>query len=456
MSTSTPEMTNQQATDWMLGNPTQNSTASSPTAGIDTSGLLANFYKKTPAELKALSTALKNAGYPIKVTSSPTAKLRDLYARSYYDFIVYKKSVPDAPVQSVDEYLSTFRPSGGIAGPRVSESFGITTPQTAATAIRKYYQEMLYREPTQKEITTLTNKLNTAEKNNPTKTVTRKVDGKTQTFTTPGISSNQFLIDSIAKTKEYKKNVGKSPDLLKRNLEKQEYDNLTKGKTMEEVSQINKTNPYGRGFSEVFKIVSDYATKVGTIDDATKAQISRDVYDTANEGNKGYIQQKVNEQIQVSPVMKATGEVGANLQDLRATAAANGLDLEKTFGLVLTDWAQKLDQGEKIDTFKQTIRDVAKRGLPENIGALMDKGVDLATIYSPYKRAMANTLEINEDTITLDDPTLRSAIGATGEQTLYDYQRSLRKDPRWQYTNNAREEVSSIVNTVLRDFGFQG
>ena len=154
--------------------------------------------------------------------------------------------------------------------------------------------------------------------------------------------------------------------------------------------------------------------------------------------------------------MKATGEVGANLQDLRATAAANGLDLEKTFGLVLTDWAQKLDQGEKIDTFKQTIRDVAKRGLPENIGALMDKGVDLATIYSPYKRAMASTLEINEDTITLDDPVLRSAIGPTGEQTLYDYQRSLRKDPRWQYTNNAREEVSSIVNTVLRDFGFQG
>lgn len=454
MSTTTPEMTNQQVNDYMTGDPTQNSTASA-TASIDTSSLLTNFYKKTPAELKALSTALKNAGYSVTITSSPTSKLRDQYAKSYFDFIIFKKSMPDSPVATVEDYLSTF-PAKGVGGPRVSESFGITTPQVASAAIKKYYQEMLYRDPTQKEIDSLTKKLNTAEKNNPTKTVTKKVDGKTQTFTTPGISSNQFLIDAIAGTKEYKKNVGKAPDLLKRNLEKREYDNLIKGKTMEQVSEINKTNPYGRGFSEVFKIVSDYATKVGTIDDATKAQIARDIYDTANEGNQGYIQQKVNEKIAVTPGATATGEVGKNLADLRAVAKANGIDLDKQFGLVLTDWVQKLDQGEKIDTYKQIIRDVAKRGLPENVGALMDKGVDLETIYSPYKRAMANTLEVNEESITLDDPTLRSAIGPEGEKTLYDYQRSLRKDPRWQYTDNARGEVSTIINTVLRDFGFQG
>lgn len=454
MSTTTPEMTNQQVNDYMTGDPTQNTTASA-TASIDTSSLLANFYKKTPAELKALSTALKNAGYPVSITSSPTARLRDQYAKSYFDFIIYKKSLPESPITTPEEFLSTF-PSKGVGGPRVSESFGITNPATAAQNIKEYYQKMLYRDPTQKEIDNLTKRLNAAENKNPTKTVTKKVDGKTQTFTTPGINSNQFLIDSIAKTKEYKKNLGTAPDLLKRNLEKEAYYNLIKGKTMEQVSEINRTNPYGRGFSEVFKIVSDYATKVGTIDEATKAQLAREIYDSANETNQGYIQQKVNEKIEVIPGAKATGEVGKNLNELRLTAAANGIDLDKQFSSVLTDWARKLDQGENIDTFKQTIREVAKRGLPENIGALLDKGVDLEAIYAPYKKAMANTLEINEDTINLDDQTLRSAITAEGEKTLYDYQRSLRKDPRWQYTNNARDEVSTIVNTVLRDFGFQG
>ena len=43
-----------------------------------------------------------------------------------------------------------------------------------------------------------------------------------------------------------------------------------------------------------------------------------------------------------------------------------------------------------------------------------------------------------------------------GETSLYDFQRALRKDARWQYTNNAREEVSNSVMQVLKDFGFRG
>ena len=53
-------------------------------------------------------------------------------------------------------------------------------------------------------------------------------------------------------------------------------------------------------------------------------------------------------------------------------------------------------------------------------------------------------------------PTLRGAISDKGETNLYDFQRMLRKDSRWQYTQNARQEASDITLNVLRDFGFQG
>jgi AraC-like DNA-binding protein len=69
---------------------------------------------------------------------------------------------------------------------------------------------------------------------------------------------------------------------------------------------------------------------------------------------------------------------------------------------------------------------------------------------------MANVLELNAEQINLNDPTLRSAISDKGETNLYDFQRQLRKDSRWQYTQNARQEVSDITLNVLRDFGFQG
>jgi hypothetical protein len=69
---------------------------------------------------------------------------------------------------------------------------------------------------------------------------------------------------------------------------------------------------------------------------------------------------------------------------------------------------------------------------------------------------MAQVLELNPDAIDLRDPTLRMAISDKGDMNLFDYERSLRKDNRWQYTQNANDEVSSAVLGVLRDFGFRG
>ena len=65
-------------------------------------------------------------------------------------------------------------------------------------------------------------------------------------------------------------------------------------------------------------------------------------------------------------------------------------------------------------------------------------------------------LELNPDEIELNDNTLRSAIGQDREMNVYDFKKALRKDSRWQYTENAREEVANSVLGVLRDFGFQG
>jgi hypothetical protein len=69
---------------------------------------------------------------------------------------------------------------------------------------------------------------------------------------------------------------------------------------------------------------------------------------------------------------------------------------------------------------------------------------------------MAAILEINADSINVNDPTLRMGIGADKEMPLYEYQRALKQDARWQYTDNAKEDVSNSVQRVLRDFGFMG
>ena len=139
---------------------------------------------------------------------------------------------------------------------------------------------------------------------------------------------------------------------------------------------------------------------------------------------------------------------------LAKTAMANGLNINQFADA--DQWATRVAAGEPIETFKQTIRNAAKLGLPENVKSLVDQGIDLDTIYSPYKETMASILEINPNSINVNDPMLRKAIGPDKEMSIYEFQRTLKQDPRWQYTNNAREDVSSSVQRVLRDFGFMG
>lgn len=143
-------------------------------------------------------------------------------------------------------------------------------------------------------------------------------------------------------------------------------------------------------------------------------------------------------------------------QALATTAKANGLDLDKNFAGQADAWIKRVENGEDIDVFKNLIRQTAKMGLPDKVGKLLDEGVDLETVYTPYRNSMAATLEISPETISLNDKTLRGAIGPDKEMPIYEFERALRKDPRWEYTNNAREEAYAAVNKILQDFGFRG
>jgi hypothetical protein len=161
-----------------------------------------------------------------------------------------------------------------------------------------------------------------------------------------------------------------------------------------------------------------------------------------------------------------SGQALKDYQTLQSIAKANGLSLKDILpGISATTTSGDLEEAvlEKIalgeldvNRISQDARRLAAIGQPQFVRGLLDQGYDLDQIYSPYKARMANTLEINPEEIELNDPTLRSAISDKGEMNLYDFERSLRKDSRWQYTQSAREEVGNVALSVLRDFGFQG
>lgn len=283
-----------------------------------------------------------------------------------------------------------------------------------------------------------------------------KQDKELQKILTQAVNENwtqQKFANSVQNTTWFK---SKAPELQRREFNKRQYRDLLQQPNADKQALYQNTE-YGRGLARTIQMVKDNAIATGAaIDEATAEVIAQDLYDSASETDPYSVRNQIRARIAYKPGTIMGGEAGKDLRDLQNTARANGLDLDKQFGNSIQGWLQRLNQGESIETFKQLIRNTAKVGLPDKVSALIDQGVDLDTIYSPYKNMMAATLEVNPDTIQLNDPTLRMAIGPDKEMSLYDYQRSLRKDPRWQYTNNARSDVSKAALQVLKDFGFQG
>jgi len=226
---------------------------------------------------------------------------------------------------------------------------------------------------------------------------------------------------------------------------------------LSKIGQLNSTSSYARGLASAKAFIEATASGLtGTMDPKRLDAFVKKMYDSANDKDVNIINRELAALISYKPGTQLGGSVGADLTKLRATARANGFDLDTTFKDQINNWMQRLAVGESVETFQNTIRSQAKLGLPDKVANLLDQGLDLANIYAPYKNVMAAVLEVAPDSINLNDATLRSAIGPEKEMSLYDFQRTLRKDARWQYTDNARQETSDSVLRVLRDFGFQG
>lgn len=188
-------------------------------------------------------------------------------------------------------------------------------------------------------------------------------------------------------------------------------------------------------------------------------------YLTANgEDPKLWIEDKVKTDVlfgkqEVNSLAIPEGPSGKYFVALKNFAADNGLLLSDG---AATSYANSIVTGT-IDenTAFNTLRESAAEAFP----ALADKikaGINLKTLADPYIQSMSSILEIPDSGIDLFDPKVRGALaytlpdGKVGTRSIYDFEKELRKDPRWQYTNNARNEAASVATTVLKDFGFMG
>ena len=271
------------------------------------------------------------------------------------------------------------------------------------------------------------------------------------------------FISELSNTAWFKSNAGA---IRQRGFFKRQYDALQQQIKTDDpnyqsrLEELDKTSEYGRGLANTIQKVKEEARTIGRqIDDTTARVIATNLYNYANELDDVKIRNAVLGAGKFTVGGITTGEAGVNKQTLLTVARANGLDLDKNFGeATINTWLDRIAQGESIETIKNLIRQTAKTTwqVDDRVGALLDQGVDLQTVYSPFRKEMATILELPEDEITIDQLSKKGLFGGQKPMNLYDFRRSLRQDDRWQYTEGARTEMAALTENLLRDFGFVG
>lgn len=202
--------------------------------------------------------------------------------------------------------------------------------------------------------------------------------------------------------------------------------------------------------------ITDWIVQQGfSLDDAAITRITNQAISLGLSPSSPQIKNLVDAEYTYAPGSTLGGLSGRRLQTLRQTAVANGFDLEKDFAGQLDNWLTRMSKGEDIETFNSIIRNAAKIGLPEEIGKMLDQGMNLETIMTPYRNARASILEENPDSIPLNE-LVQSAITDNGFVPVFKFKINQRKNPKWKDTDNARQEASTVAYNILRDFGFVG
>jgi hypothetical protein len=250
---------------------------------------------------------------------------------------------------------------------------------------------------------------------------------------------------------------------------KQRYVQLYNYEDLVQTGQAQGTTKYEQDIAKLERQIADKARSLGSgiASDPEKIKlVARNMYIT----NQGIDDPMTVDFIAaaIRPITSTIGGVatqtysGQALKDYQAIqdiARSNGFRVKDIIpgGMNERQVLEGIATG-KLDPNRiaQDTRILAQQGQPQYVRDLLSQGYNLDQVFAPYRQTMANLLEVNADEIDLNDPTLRSAITDKGDMNIYDFKKTLKKDNRWQYTENAKQEVSDMTLKVLRDFGLQG
>lgn len=159
------------------------------------------------------------------------------------------------------------------------------------------------------------------------------------------------------------------------------------------------------------------------------------------------------------------GKLETLASKLYTTARDYGFE-QTTSNANFTKWFEASMKGLVAGTLKEEdldneLQSRAKSFAP-GLAKFIDQGQTLRQAADPWLQAIADTWEVDINSVDLNDDFVQRAInmqdkdGNFTTMNLYDTKKLARRSSKWDETQTAKEEKTSIASRILKDFGFLG
>lgn len=163
---------------------------------------------------------------------------------------------------------------------------------------------------------------------------------------------------------------------------------------------------------------------------------------------------------------EASGEFGSLLNQAGEMAANYGYAPKDLAAQVRAAASSGLTYGDTgqdaLAGFETKLKNYAKA----KYGAFADRidaGETVRDIAQPYIDTYAQVLEVNPQDVGISDNLVQKWLQGKAEAgkppaavPVWQAEQDLRKDPRWGYTNNAKQSAAEVATTIGKAFGMVG
>jgi hypothetical protein len=155
----------------------------------------------------------------------------------------------------------------------------------------------------------------------------------------------------------------------------------------------------------------------------------------------------------IDKLLEAGGQAAGDIQQIMSLANQYGLTMNQEDAMDYV--ATNLRKGKNIDQTKNKLIKLSQAKY-QNISNLIDDDISVKDIATQYIYDMSQVLELNPQSINVNDPMIQSALlnnNNKGTMSITEFNTMLRKDPRWGKTNNARNTAAEYALEILTSFG---